>query len=143
MANCKFISYLPVSTTKQAASGLGLEAQRETVARYLNGGKWDLVEEVVEVESGRKNQRPSLEKAIRLYNAIGATLVVAKFDRLSRDAHFLLGLKKSGVKPVCQSWLMAVVLSLNSFAALITIKAGLVIRSCAFNIRYVEASDTK
>ena len=98
MANGKFISYLRVSTRSQADSGLGLEAQREAVAQYMNGGKWHLVEEVVEVESGRKNQRPSLEKAIRLCNAIGATLVVAKFDRLSRDAHFLLGLKKSGVK---------------------------------------------
>ena len=57
-----------------------------------------MVEEVVEVESGRKNHRPALEKAIRLCNALGATLVVAKFDRLSRDAHFLLGLQKSGVK---------------------------------------------
>jgi DNA invertase Pin-like site-specific DNA recombinase len=98
MANGKFVSYLRVSTNKQASSGLGMEAQREAVAQYLNGGSWDLVQEVVEVESGRKNQRPSLEKAIRLCNAIDATLVVAKFDRLSRDAHFLLGLKKSGVK---------------------------------------------
>jgi len=98
MAQGKFISYLRVSTATQGKSGLGLEAQREAVAQYLNGGEWDLVEEVVEVESGRKNQRPALEKAIRLCNAIGATLVVAKFDRLSRDAHFLLGLKKSGVR---------------------------------------------
>ena len=98
MANGKFISYLRVSTGRQSQSGLGLEAQREAVAQYLNGGDWDLIEEVIEVESGRKNQRPSLEKAIRLCNAVGATLIVAKFDRLSRDAHFLLGLQKSGVK---------------------------------------------
>ena len=98
MAHGKFISYLRVSTATQGKSGLGLEAQREAVAQYLNGGEWDLVEEVIEIESGRKNQRPALQKAIRLCNAIGATLVVAKFDRLSRDAHFLLGLKKSDVK---------------------------------------------
>ena len=103
MAQGKFISYLRVSTATQGKSGLGLEAQREAVAQYLNGGEWDLVEEVVEVESGRKNQRPALEKAIRLCNAIGATLVVAKFDRLSRDAHFLLGLKKSGVRFVADN----------------------------------------
>jgi DNA invertase Pin-like site-specific DNA recombinase len=98
MANGKFVSYLRVSTDRQSKSGLGLEAQREAVTQFLNGGNWDLVEEVVEVESGRKNHRPELEKAIRLCNALGATLVVAKFDRLSRDAHFLLGLQKSGVK---------------------------------------------
>ena len=98
MAKGKFVSYLRVSTEKQGKSGLGLEAQREAVAQYLNGGDWELVQEVVEVESGRKDKRPELAKAIRLCNAIGATLVVAKFDRLSRDAHFLLGLKKSDVK---------------------------------------------
>lgn len=98
MATGKFVSYLRVSTEKQGKSGLGLEAQRAAVSQYLNGGDWELVEEVVEIESGRKNQRPALEKARRLCNAIGATLVVAKFDRLSRDAHFLLGMQKSGVK---------------------------------------------
>jgi DNA invertase Pin-like site-specific DNA recombinase len=98
MANGKFVSYLRISTNKQALSGLGMEAQREAVAQYLNGGSWDLVQEVVEVESGRKNKRPELERAIRLCNAIDATLIVARFDRLSRDAHFLIGLKKSGIK---------------------------------------------
>ena len=95
MATGKFVSYLRVSTEKQGKSGLGMDAQREAVAQYLNGGNWDLVQEVVEVESGRKNKRPELERAIRLCQAVDATLVVAKFDRLSRDAHFLLGLKKS------------------------------------------------
>ena len=98
MAQGKFVSYLRVSTDKQSKSGLGLEAQREAVAQYLNGGEWDLAQEVIEVESGRKNPRPALDKAIRLCNAIDATLVVAKFDRLSRDAHFLLGLQKAGIK---------------------------------------------
>ena len=98
MAKGKFVSYLRVSTATQGKSGLGLEAQREAVAQYLNGGDWELVQEVIEVESGRKDKRPELAKALRLCNAIGATLVVAKFDRLSRDAHFLLGMQKSGVK---------------------------------------------
>lgn len=98
MAEGKFVSYLRVSTSGQGKSGLGLEAQREAVTQYLNGGDWQLLEEVVEVESGRKDGRPQLAKAIRLCQAVDATLVVAKFDRLSRDAHFLLGLQKAGIK---------------------------------------------
>ena len=98
MATGKFVSYLRVSTDKQGKSQLGLEAQREAVTQYLNGGDWQLAEEVVEVESGKKADRPELQRAIRLCQGLGATLLVAKFDRLSRDAHFLLGLQKSGIK---------------------------------------------
>jgi DNA invertase Pin-like site-specific DNA recombinase len=97
MANGKFVSYLRVSTKKQGASGLGLEAQRETVANYLNGGSWSLVAELVEVESGGKADRPKLAEALALCRNHGATLVVAKLDRLARDAHFLLGLQNAGV----------------------------------------------
>lgn len=97
MANGKFVSYLRVSTKKQGDSGLGLEAQRETVANYLNGGSWQLVAELVEVESGGKNDRPKLAEALSLCRNHGATLVVAKLDRLARDAHFLLGLQNAGV----------------------------------------------
>jgi hypothetical protein len=62
MANGKFVSYLRVSTVRQGVSGLGLEAQRESVATYLNGGRWSLVKEVVEVESGKRNDRPRSPK---------------------------------------------------------------------------------
>lgn len=97
MAEGRFISYLRVSTGKQEQSGLGLEAQRTAVANYLNGGNWELVSEVVEVESGKNSKRPKLAEAINLCKAYNATLVVAKMDRLARDAHFLLGLQKAGV----------------------------------------------
>lgn len=97
MANGKFISYLRVSTKKQGDSGLGLEAQRETVSGYLNGGSWQLVAELVEVESGGKTDRPKLTEALALCRNHGATLIVAKLDRLARDAHFLLGLQAAGV----------------------------------------------
>jgi DNA invertase Pin-like site-specific DNA recombinase len=97
MANGKFVSYLRVSTKKQGASGLGLEAQRETVANYLNGGSWTLVAELVEVESGGKADRPKLAEALALCRNHGATLIVAKLDRLARNAHFLLGLQNAGV----------------------------------------------
>jgi DNA invertase Pin-like site-specific DNA recombinase len=98
MAKGRFISYLRVSTDKQGKSGLGLEAQRHAVASYLNGGNWELISEVVEVESGKDAKRPKLAEAINLCKAYNAVLVVAKMDRLARDAHFLLGLQNSGVE---------------------------------------------
>ena len=99
MAEGKFVSYLRVSTDKQAKSGLGLEAQRKAVEDYLNGGKWKLVKELVEVESGkREDNRPMLVQAMAACRLHKATLVIAKLDRLSRDAHFLLGLDKAGVE---------------------------------------------
>ena len=97
MAEGRFVSYLRVSTAKQGHSGLGLEAQRKAVADYLNGGQWQLVTEIVEIESGKRSDRPKLEEALRLCRLHNATLVIAKLDRLSRDAHFLLGLEKAGV----------------------------------------------
>jgi DNA invertase Pin-like site-specific DNA recombinase len=97
MAEGRFVSYLRVSTARQGRSGLGLEAQRKAVEDYLDGGSWQLVKEFVEVESGKKADRPQLEKAFQLCRLLGAKLVIAKLDRLSRDAHFLLGLEKAGV----------------------------------------------
>ncbi|RYC34059.1 recombinase family protein [Lichenibacterium minor] len=98
MANGKFVSYLRVSTAKQGASGLGMDAQRTAVTDFLNGGRWSLIAEVVEVESGKNDDRPKLAEAMALCRLHGATLVIAKLDRLSRDAHFLLGLQKAGVR---------------------------------------------
>ncbi|MCK1475055.1 recombinase family protein [Bradyrhizobium sp. 197] len=97
MAEGKWISYLRVSTDRQGKSGLGVEAQRNGVAEYLNGGNWSLVKEFVEVESGKRSDRPKLDEAIKACRIYGAKLVIAKLDRLSRDAHFLLGLEKAGV----------------------------------------------
>jgi DNA invertase Pin-like site-specific DNA recombinase len=98
MAQGSFVAYYRVSTAKQGASGLGLEAQQGAVRNYLNGGSWKLVAEVTEVESGKRSDRPKLDEAMRLCRLHGATLVIAKLDRLSRDAHFLLGLQKAGVE---------------------------------------------
>jgi DNA invertase Pin-like site-specific DNA recombinase len=95
----KFVSYLRVSTKRQGESGLGLEGQRHAVEAFLNGGSWTLVEEHVEVESGKADHnRPALHRALEACKVYGATLVIAKLDRLSRDAFFLIGLQKAGVK---------------------------------------------
>ena len=98
MSNGRFISYLRVSTDRQGRSGLGLEAQRTAVTSYLNGGSWQLVAELVEIESGKRNDRPKLAEALALCRAHRATLVVAKLDRLARNAAFLLNLRDSGVE---------------------------------------------
>ena len=86
----KFVSYLRVSTDRQGRSGLGLEAQRQAVADFLNGGAWRLVAEFVEVEAGKNTERPQLSKALQHCRLTGSTLVVAKLDRLARNARFLL-----------------------------------------------------
>lgn len=98
MANGKFVSYLRVSTGKQGRSGLGLEGQRQAVASYLNGGAWQLLAEFVEVESGRRNVRPELEKALALCRAHRAPLIVANVSRLTRSVAFLSKLLAADVE---------------------------------------------
>ena len=90
-----FVAYYRVSTDRQGRSGLGLEAQKEIVADYLNGGNWTLAEEFVEVETGSDDDRPELAKALALCKRRKATLIVAKLDRLSRDLAFIATLMKS------------------------------------------------
>jgi DNA invertase Pin-like site-specific DNA recombinase len=84
----KFVAYFRVSTDRQGRSGLGLDAQRERVMNYLNGGSWSLIGEFTEVESGRINERPALADAVKLCKREKATLVVATLDRLTRDLAF-------------------------------------------------------
>ena len=98
MAQGKFIAYYRVSTASQGRSGLGLEAQQVAVREYLNGGRWKLLGEYTEVESGAHNDRPELADALNACRLKGAVLVIAKLDRLSRDACFLLGLERAGVE---------------------------------------------
>lgn len=94
----KFVAYYRVSTARQGRSGLGLDAQRQAVADFLNGGRHSLLREFKEIESGKLNARPELEKALHACRVTGATLVIAKLDRLSRNAAFLLTLRDSGVE---------------------------------------------
>ncbi|MDP1615433.1 MAG: recombinase family protein [Methylococcales bacterium] len=105
MANGKFIAYHRVSTQKQGLSGLGLEAQKQTVLTYLNGGNWELVQEFLEVETGKGadalDRRPQLKAAIDACKKQKATLIIAKLDRLARNVHFISGLIESGVDFVC------------------------------------------
>lgn len=97
MSSGAFIAYYRVSTARQGRSGLGLEAQRKAVHDYLNGGDWRLLGEFTEVETGKSVTRPELSKALARCRVMGAKLVVAKLDRLARNAAFLLSLRDASV----------------------------------------------
>ena len=126
MANGKFVSYLRVSTARQGISGLGLEAQREAVARYLNGGSWSLVQEVVEIESGKRNDRPAIAEALCLCRLHRATLIIAKLDRLARNVHFISSLMESGVEFVAVDFPQANRLTVHILAAVAEHEAAII-----------------
>jgi DNA invertase Pin-like site-specific DNA recombinase len=94
----RFVAYYRVSTDRQGRSGLGLEAQQKAVRDYLNGGDWKIAAEFVEVESGKRADRPELGKALEACRKHRAKLVIAKLDRLSRNLAFIATLMESGVE---------------------------------------------
>ena len=94
--NDKFVAYYRVSADKQGKSGLGLEAQRQAVENYLNGGSWKLIAEFTEVESGKNSERPQLRAAQAACKKHKARLVIAKLDRLSRNVAFIANLLEAG-----------------------------------------------
>jgi DNA invertase Pin-like site-specific DNA recombinase len=113
----KWVSYLRVSTDKQGKSGLGLEAQRKAVADFLNGGRWQLLSEFVEVESGNRNDRPQLAAALAACKKHKAKLVIAKLDRLARNVNFVSGLMETGVEFVAADMPFANKLTIHILAA--------------------------
>lgn len=96
--SANFISYIRVSTERQGKSGLGLEAQKTVVDRFVAQSGGDLLSEYVEVESGKRNCRAELQKAIEHCKKVNATLIIAKLDRLARNVHFISGLIETGVQ---------------------------------------------
>jgi DNA invertase Pin-like site-specific DNA recombinase len=97
----RFVAYLRVSTDRQGRSGLGLEAQREAVARHAKMAGGEVVAELVEVESGKRSDRPMLAEALATCRATRSQLLVAKLDRLSRNLAFLANLMEAEVDFVC------------------------------------------
>ncbi len=94
----RYVAYERVSTARQGQSGLGLEAQRKTIEDFAAGRNAMVIARFTEIESGRKNDRPELAKSLHHAKVTGGTLVIAKLDRLSRNAAFLLALRDSGVR---------------------------------------------
>jgi DNA invertase Pin-like site-specific DNA recombinase len=113
----KFVSYLRVSTDKQGERGHGLDAQRKAVADYLNGGEWELLGEFVEIESGRRGDRPKLAEALAACKKHHARLVIAKLDRLSRNVAFIATLMDGKIDFVCCDFPTANRLTLHILAA--------------------------
>lgn len=93
-----YIAYLRVSTDKQGEKGHGISAQRQAIQNYLTMKDGDLIEEYVEVESGKKNDRPELRLAIQRCKMSRATLIIAKLDRLSRNMAFIANLMDAGIE---------------------------------------------
>jgi DNA invertase Pin-like site-specific DNA recombinase len=95
----KYVAYYRVSTQRQGKSGLGLEAQQAAVQGFLTGHPdAQVIAEFIEIESGRKSDRVKLQGAMLMARMTRGVLLIAKLDRLARDAHFLLGLEKAGVE---------------------------------------------
>jgi len=118
MPNVKYVSYIRVSTVKQGTSGLGLEAQEKAIAEYLNGGDWEVIAEFKEVESGKNDNRVQLQEALKRCQMTGATLIIAKLDRLSRDLHFISSIQKAGIEFVAYDMPSACKFTIHIFAAL-------------------------
>lgn len=118
----QFVVYYRVSTQRQGRSGLGLEAQKEAVENYLNGGNWELIGEFTEVETGKGSnaleKRPVLKEAIEFTKQSKAKLIIAKLDRLARNVHFVSGLMESKVPFVCADMSEANELTLHIMAAM-------------------------
>lgn len=94
----RFVAYYRVSTQKQGASGLGLEAQRDSIERFTAACGGEVVADFTDTESGKKANRPELAKALAAAKSRGAVLLIAKLDRLARNVHFISGLMESSVR---------------------------------------------
>ncbi len=111
-----FCSYLRVSTDKQGITGLGMDAQRESVKRYVSA-RGQLLTEFIEVESGRKENRPQLRAALEECRKHRAVLLIARLDRLGRNVAFIANLKNSDVEFVAVDMPQANRLTIHILAA--------------------------
>ena len=110
----KYIAYYRVSTARQGESGLGIDGQREAIRAYADS----VISEYTEIESGKNDMRPKLQAAIAEARKTGATLLIAKLDRLSRNVGFIARLQESNIAFVCADMPDATELTINIFAAI-------------------------
>lgn len=136
MTETKYVAYLRVSTQKQGFSGLGLEAQREIIHNYLRDTT--PISEYVEVESGRKSDRPKLKEALSQCRKESATLIVAKLDRLARSVYFLSNLLESDVEIIFCDFPQANKMVLHIISAISQYEAELIAARTKASLPYLE-----
>ncbi len=141
--NGTYVGYYRVSTDRQGRSGLGLGAQRSAVASYLDGGNWTLLDTFTEVESGRRNDRPELAKALDLCRRKKATLVIAKLDRLARNVAFIANLMDADVDVVAVDMPEANRFTLHIMAAMAEHEAALVSQRTKAALKAAKARGRK
>lgn len=139
----KFVAYYRVSTAKQGKSGLGLEAQAEVTARYLEKVNGELETTFTDIDSGSKDNRPELQKALRKCRLTGAVLLIAKLDRLSRNRRFLMDLQESSVKFVCCDMPEANNLTVGLLACLADYERELISERTRAALKAAKARGTK
>lgn len=137
----QYIAYLRQSTKKQEISGLGIEAQREIIQNYLRDKT--PAAEYVETESGKRTDRPVLQEALKHCRKIGATLIVAKLDRLSRNIAFTSRLLESDVEIIFCDFPEANKLVLHIIASIAEYEAGLISTRTKQSLRAKKARGVK
>jgi DNA invertase Pin-like site-specific DNA recombinase len=140
----KFIAYYRVSTKRQGLSGLGLGAQRESVAAYLAGVKGKLIAEFVEVEHGTRkgNHRPQLAAALAQCRITGATLIIAKLDRLARNVAFVSNLMESKVEFVAVDFPQANRLTVHILASVAEHEAEMISTRTKLALAFAKSKGT-
>lgn len=140
----KAVAYYRVSTAKQGASGLGLEAQREAVESMCTSRGWEIIAPpFTEIESGKRDDRPELAAAIERCRLTGAVLVVAKLDRLTRNLAFLATLQDSGIKFVAADMPEANELTVHIMAAVAQAERKLISARTKAALRAAKARGQK
>jgi DNA invertase Pin-like site-specific DNA recombinase len=138
-----YVAYYRVSTQKQGQSGLGLEAQRAMVESLVRQRSGTVIAEVTEVETGKRNDRPKLTEAIRLARVNGATLLVAKLDRLARNVMFIATLMESKLPLICCDMPEADQMTLHIFAALAEKEAAMISERTKSALKALQARGVK
>src|SRR5215471_9744339 len=139
----KFVAYYRVSTARQGRSGLGLEAQQAAVRAHLNGGRWKLVAEITEIETGKRADRPKLAEALKLCRIHGATLIIAKLDRLARNVAFISALMESDVEFEAVDFPQANRLTIHIMAAVAEHEAKMISERTKVALAAAKARGTK
>jgi len=143
MSGPRYIAYFRASTEMQRGSGLGLEAHRIAVARYIAAHPGEVLGEFTEIESGRNSGRPQIREALRICRVFGAQLLVARLDRLARNTALIAGLLESGVEFLAVDMPLANRFTLQILAAVAEYESQLIAKRIKATLDVGRASGRK